>query len=211
MTWIKICGITNLWDAEAAIQMGADALGFIFFEKSPRFIDFEKAQTIISRLPTDITTVGVFVNEIAQRIQGHCPCNTIQLHGDESPGYCEGFDPFRLIKAVSPKNREDLITLASYKVSAFLVDSRTETLYGGTGQTANWVLACEIGKKHRLILSGGINAANVRDALNSVRPWGVDINSGCENAPGIKDHEKMRRIISLIRESDNQLERHRHG
>jgi phosphoribosylanthranilate isomerase len=201
LTEIKICGITRLEDALCAAECGADAVVFIFHEASPRYITPEKAKAIIAQLPEGIVKVGVFVNremEVVQWTMEACGLDLIQLHGDESPAYCRRFPPERVIKAVSPRTAEELRVLDIYEVRAFLVDARDPGRYGGTGKRADWVLAASIGKTHPLILAGGLDAGSIAEALAAVAPQAVDINSGCESAPGIKDHGRMRQIIGMI-------------
>jgi phosphoribosylanthranilate isomerase len=202
MTQIKICGITRIEDALCAAESGADAVGFIFHEASPRYIAPKRAQEIIAALPAELVTVGVFVNRDAEevaRIADMCGLDRIQLHGDESLEYCRRFPPERLIKAVSPRTPEELPALAAYEVRAFLVDARDAGRYGGTGKRADWKLAAMLAKERPLILAGGLDAENIEEALTAVAPSAVDINSGIEKAPGLKDHERMKRIIGLIR------------
>ena len=202
MTEIKICGITRLEDALCASACGADAVGFIFHKESPRHITPERAAAIIAQLPGGIAKVGVFVNrgkEEVERTVDLCGLDLIQFHGDESPAYCRLFPPERVIKAVSPKTKEELRALDVYDVRAFLVDARDAGRYGGTGKRADWELAAALKKAHPLILAGGLDAENIEAALAAVAPQAVDINSGCESAPGIKDHDRMRRIIGMIR------------
>jgi len=203
MTQIKICGITNIDDALCAAACGADAIGFIFHPPSPRFIAAERAKEIIAALPAGIATVGVFVNldaeEVARTVED-CGLDLIQLHGDESPEYCRRFPPERVIKAVFLRAPEELRALDAYNVRAFLADFREAGRYGGTGKRADWGLAARLGKSHPLILAGGLGIENIGEALAAVAPGAVDINSGCERTPGIKDHERMRRIVGMIRE-----------
>lgn len=202
MTQIKICGITNIDDALCAAACGADAVGFIFHPASPRYIASERAKEIIAALPRGIATVGVFVNreaeEVAQTVED-CGLDLIQLHGDESPEYCRWFPPERLIKAVFLRTPEDLRALDAYDVLAFLADFREAGRYGGTGKRADWSLAARLGKTHPLILAGGLCIENIGEAMAAVAPRAVDINSGCERTPGIKDHDRIKRIIGLIR------------
>lgn len=204
MTQIKICGITNLEDALCAAESGADAVGFIFHEASPRYITPKRAREIISALPAGIATVGVFVNreaeEVAQTAED-CGLDLIQLHGDESPEYCRRFPPERVIKAVFPRTPEELRALDAYDVRAFLADFREAGRCGGTGKRADWGLAAMIAKSRPLILAGGLGIANIGEALAAVAPCAVDINSGIEKAPGIKDHDRMRQIVGMIRRS----------
>ena len=202
MTEIKICGITNLEDALCAAACGADAIGFIFHKESPRYIAPERAKEIIAALPAGIATVGIFVNREASEVERTaelCGLDLLQLHGDESPEYCRRFPPERVIKAVFPRTPEDLRALDAYDVRAFLADFREAGRYGGTGKRADWGLAARLGKTHPLILAGGLCIENIGEALAAVAPEAVDINSGCERTPGIKDHDRIKRIISLIR------------
>jgi len=202
MTEIKICGITTLEDALCAAECGADAVGFIFYEASPRYVAPERAKRIAAALPRGIATVGVFVNLAAEevaRTMEDCGLEMIQLHGDESPATCRLFSPERVIKAVSPRTPEEIRMLEAYDVRAFLMDARDAGLYGGTGKRADWKLAATLGKAHPLILAGGLDAENIVEALAAVAPRAVDINSGVERALGIKDHDRMRRIIGMIR------------
>ncbi len=207
MTEIKICGITNIEDALCAAACGADAVGFIFHPASPRCIAPERVREIIAALPPGIATVGVFVNReaeaVAQTVEA-CGLDLIQLHGDESPQYCRRFPPERVIKAVFPRTPEDLRALDAYAVRAFLADFRDADRYGGTGKQADWGLAATLGKRRPLILAGGLNMENIGEALAAVAPRAVDINSGCERAPGIKDHDRMRQIVGLIRGAEKR-------
>jgi phosphoribosylanthranilate isomerase len=203
MTEIKICGITRLEDALCAAECGADAVGFIFHPASPRYIAPERAGEIIAQLPGEITKVGVFVNreeKEVKRTMGACSLDLIQLHGDEPPAYCRLFPSERVIKAVSPRAPEELGELGEYRVRAFLVDARDAGRYGGTGKRSDWKLAAELGKLYPLILAGGLDEGNIAEAIAAVAPRAVDINSGCERAPGIKDHDRLRRIIKMTRD-----------
>jgi phosphoribosylanthranilate isomerase len=202
MTEIKICGITRLEDALCAADCGADAVGFVFHPASPRYITAEKAKAIIAELPARVARVGVFVNRPAEEVKRTaeaCGLDLIQIHGDESPAYSRLFPPRRIIKAVSPRTPGELEALGDYEVRAFLVDARDAGRYGGTGKRADWELAARIGAAHLLILAGGLDEGNIAEALAAVAPRAVDINSGCELAPGIKDHDRMRQIVASIR------------
>jgi len=204
MTEIKICGITNIKDALCAADCGVDAVGFNFYEPSPRYITPKRARVIVAGLPADIVKVGIFVNRgtaEVKRTADDCGMDLIQLHGDESPEYCRQFPAERLIKAVSPRTPEELRMLAAYDVRAFLVDSRDEGRYGGTGKRADWDLAARLGKERPVILAGGLGEENIAEALAIVAPQAVDINSGIERAPGVKDHDRLRRIVGIIRGS----------
>ena len=201
---IKICGITNLEDANAAVDMGADILGFIFYDKSPRYVEPEMVAKIVEKLPTTTGFAGVFVNEEISTIKAiaeMCDLNWIQVHGDEQPEY---FEPFqytnvRTIKSIRVKTISDLEKVNKYPVDAVLLDSYTKGEYGGTGQTFDWNMLKDVLAyiDKRLILSGGINASNVREAYE-MGLYGIDISSGVETSPGKKDHEKMRKLFEMI-------------
>ncbi len=208
MTEIKICGITSLEDATHAAACGADALGFIFYRTSPRGISPAAAAAIIARLPDRVCKVGVFVNEEAAVIRETattCGLDMLQLHGDESPAYCRGIaDRNLLIKALPLTAAADLHRAVLYPAAAILVDARDGDRYGGTGKSASWELAARLGKTGRVILAGGLNVKNIHAALWKVKPRAVDINSGVETAPGVKDPAKVAEIIRLIREEDER-------
>lgn len=204
MTQIKICGITNLEDALCAAACGVDAIGFIFHAASPRYVTPERAREIIEALPGNIVKVGVFVNRGAvevERTAELCGLDLLQLHGDESPVYCRRFPPKRVIKAVFPRTPEELPALEAYNVRALLADFREAERYGGTGKRADWGLAARLGKSRPLILAGGLGIENIGEALSAVAPGAVDINSGCERRPGIKDHDLLRRIVGMVRQA----------
>ncbi len=205
MTWIKICGITNVEDALEAVELGADALGFIFYEKSPRKITKEKAKEIIARIQhpgSRIQTVGLFVDELAERvaeIASYCHLDILQFHGDETPDYCQRF-PQKIIKAFRIKNEESLVNIPKYEVDYYLLDTYSEEFPGGTGRAFDWGLA-EAAKKFAkpIILSGGLNPENIVEALKKVSPFGVDVSSGVESSPGKKDHKKLKEFITKVR------------
>lgn len=201
MIKIKICGITNLDDAMAAAEYGADALGFNFYKKSLRYIEPEKAAEIIYQLPPFVLPVGVFVNEHEKRvreIQSLTGIQVLQFHGDESPEFCERFES-RVIKAFQVKDKESFHSLAHYKVGAFLLDSYKDGLKGGTGVTFNWHLAVVAKSFGRIILAGGLNPDNVVEAAKLVQPYAVDVAGGVEKEKGIKDHAKLKKFIVEVR------------
>ena len=198
---IKICGITNLDDAVNACTSGADALGFIFYKKSPRYVTPETAKHIIAHLPRDAAVVGVFVNHdihTVKEMYAFCGLDLIQLHGDESPEYCSQFSKSILIKVFSSSSEEGLNIIKDYPVKTVLIDSRHSGLYGGTGKKSDWDLAAKLREKHPLILSGGLNPGNIMEAINTVSPHAVDVNSGVEFSPGKKDPEKMKNIVEMV-------------
>lgn len=205
MIQVKICGITNEEDALRAADCGADALGFIFYPLSPRYIKPVDVRKLIRVLPVELVKVGVFVNEKTdeiKKVMKYCGLDMIQLHGDEKPEFCREFPSAQVIKAVELKNEADFVYAKSYHVGAILVDSRHAGLYGGTGRKANWDFACRIKNKKPLILSGGLNEDNIAQAIKDVAPHALDINSGVESEPGKKDHAKLARIFDIIRAVD---------
>ncbi len=193
---IKICGITNFEDALAAASYGADALGFIFFKGSPRFIEPVVAKEIISYLPPFVTTVGVFVNEEPPKIRQIMELvgfDILQLHGDELPEVCK-ICP-RVIKAFRVSTLTDLKSLEKYRTSANLLDTYSPDAFGGTGRTFNWDIAVEAKRYGLVVLSGGLNAENVEQAIKWVSPYAIDVSSGIEQYKGKKDLKKMREFM----------------
>jgi len=204
---LKLCGITNQQDASAAVELGVDALGFIF-AKSPRQIEPEKARTIIGSLPPFIVSVGVFVNEAPEKIQqiaAFCGLDMIQFHGDETPEICGEFMP-RAIKAFQLKDESSLEQIKPYygKVRALLFDTYSNEKRGGTGKTFDWDLAVK-GRVPGVpvILSGGLSPSNIGEAVSTVKPYAVDVNSGVEKSPGIKDHNLMEQLMEVITQISN--------
>ena len=194
---VKICGITNIEDALAAVDYGADALGFVFFPGSPRYVSPETAREIISLLPALVTTVGVFVDEEQQKIKEvmqFAGINVLQLHGSESPDFCSIWH--RVIRALRVKDFTDLKPLEAFRnVSAFLLDTFSPGQFGGTGQIFNWDIALEAKRFGNIILSGGLNPDNIEKAIKRVKPYAVDVSSGIEEKKGKKDLKKMRLFI----------------
>ncbi len=194
---VKICGITNPEDALAAVEYGVDALGFVFYARSPRSITPEKAKEITSQLPPFITTVGVFVNETPARIKEimtFAHLQVVQLHGEEPPQECMLWRPS--IKAFRVKDFVDLEPLEKYKcMSAYLIDTYAPASYGGTGQIFNWDIALEAKKFGPIILAGGLAPENVDKAVRWVKPYAVDVSSGVESEKGKKDLKKMKEFI----------------
>lgn len=202
MTQVKICGITNSEDAACAVACGADAIGFIFYPRSPRYLTPDEARTIIKGLDGKITTVGVFVNEPIDRLEAlvaACGLDMIQLHGDETYEYCAHFPPAKVIKAIPLRGEEDLRRAHGYRCQAILVDAFDPVRRGGTGERCNWELAAQIKRTHHLILAGGLSATNLREAIERCTPDAVDINSGVEISPGKKDHRKIKEVIEIVR------------
>ena len=204
MVRVKICGTTTVRDALMAVEYGADAVGFVMVEESPRAVSVETAADIARKLPPFVARVGVFVNEPADTV-ARCLAEFLdfaQLHGDESPEECDrlaaavGGD--RLIKAVRVATADDIAAVMDYgAVGAVLLDTRSDTAQGGTGETFDWALALRAKAAGKpLILAGGLNPSNVADAVGAVRPYAVDAVTGVESRPGVKDAEKVRQFIA---------------
>lgn len=202
---VKICGITNSTDALLAVNLGAWALGFNFYQESPRYILPEYAKKIIQQLPSEIVTVGIFVNapsESIDQIRAVTHIQMLQLHGDESPGFCKQFS-CPVIKAISPRINDDLTSLDSYSdLFAVLIDAFSLQQHGGTGLCADWMLAKKIAKERSTILAGGLNADNVVEAIRSVKPKMVDVCSGVEESPGIKSLLKMQALFRALKQGE---------
>lgn len=197
---IKICGITNYEDAVAAMDMGADLLGFNFYPKSPRYIIPEKATEIINKLPGFIDTAGVFVNATYDQIteaENTCQLDWIQLHGDEDHEFCQSFlsHNVKTMKAIRVKNQKDIEKAESFFTDAILLDAFDPKKYGGTGLTFDWNIIGHIGK--RIFLAGGINPENVVKAAK-LGVYGIDVCSGIEAEPGKKDHKKMKKLFKNL-------------
>lgn len=206
MTWIKVCGITNLEDALAAAEAGADALGFVFAPGSPRYVEPWQASAIIARLPRGVATVGVFVDAPAEEAMAtveECGLGLVQLHGQEPPAFCAVM-PVPVIKAVRVRGPESLEGLAAYRgrVRALLLDAYAPGLAGGTGQGFDHALALEAKRHGDVIVAGGLTPANVAEVVRRVRPFGVDASSRLEAAPGRKNPELVRRFIAEVRRTD---------
>ncbi len=205
---VKMCGTTNLEDALAAVEAGVDALGFIFYTKSPRNINPELARIIIEQLPPFVDTVGVFVDRDQKEVEEiirFCGLGYAQLHGQESPKYCERLArfaaPCQVIKAllVGGDLQADDITPYNEHAKGFLLDTYQKGVKGGTGQRFDWSLIQELKLQRDVILAGGLDPENVQAALAAVRPYAVDVNSGVETSPGQKDHNLIRRFIRQVR------------
>ena len=196
---VKICGITNVADAQVAVEAGADALGFVFYDRSPRVITTAAAAGISRAIPPFTLRVGVFANpseELVRRAIGECGLGLLQFHGDEPPEFCGQFGLMNM-KAFRVRDAESLNDLSKYQTDAWLLDAYSPDALGGTGEKFNWNLAVEaqkIGKP--IFLAGGLTAENVADAIRQVRPFGVDVSSGVEGSPGKKDHAKVRTFIN---------------
>ena len=201
MVRVKVCGITNSDDAFRAVELGADALGFIFYKGSKRYIDPRDAHRIISSLPPFISSVGVFVNQTVPEIKGAVETSgvdTVQLHGDETPEFCAML-PYKLIKAVRVKDTVNSDQVELYPVRAILFDKHTDEMYGGTGTSFDWGVLKGINISKKVILSGGLTPENVSRAIEIVKPYGVDVSTGVEDSPGKKNHMKMRKFIEAVK------------
>jgi phosphoribosylanthranilate isomerase len=204
--FIKICGITNLEDAQSAVEAGADALGFVFAE-SPRSIEPKRAKEIIAGITARALCVGVFVNETPAKVEEtvkYCGLGAAQLHGDESPDYCSNIKVDKIIKAFHIENETSLKFMKGYDSAfTYLLDTFSRDRYGGTGRTFNWNIAVKAKALMKpIILSGGLSLSNIAEAIKVVRPYGVDISGSIESSPGKKDIGRMRRLIEEIKALD---------
>jgi phosphoribosylanthranilate isomerase len=197
---VKVCGITNLEDALAAVKLGADALGFVF-APSPRQVSWQQVANIVAQLPPFVCKVGVFVDSELEEVRETmkvCDLDLAQLHGSESPDFCRALFP-RVIKAFRVKDESIIQILPGYKVKAYLLDSYDAKLKGGTGRSFDWDIAKEATGYGPIILSGGLNPENVRQGIISVQPYAVDVSSGVESEPGKKDHGKLRAFLEAAK------------
>jgi phosphoribosylanthranilate isomerase len=204
MTLVKICGITNVSDALAAVDAGADALGFNFYLPSPRYISPVNVRKITDQLPENVLKVGVFVNEglhSVVRIAAEAGLSAVQLHGDESPEYCRELAGTYVIKAFGAG---DNLHLETYDVDAVMLDTKDDLLHGGTGRTFDWSIAKRANRSvPKLFLAGGLSPENVAQAIATVRPYAVDACSSLEERLGKKNHERMRAFVTAVRDVDS--------
>ncbi len=210
MTKVKICGLTNLDDGRCAVAAGADFLGFVFYPPSPRYVSPEIAGDIIAQVKDEATRpvqmVGVFVNhalEAVQTILAQAALDLAQLHGDEAPAFLAQFEG-RAFKAANPQSLEEATRLSQQFLTPetapfILLDAYHPNLRGGTGHTGDWGIAAEIAQSHDIILAGGLRPDNVTQAVQQVRPWGVDVSSGVEVRKGVKDPAKVRRFVAAAK------------
>jgi phosphoribosylanthranilate isomerase len=203
MTRVKVCGITNLEDALAALAAGADLLGFNFYARSPRYVSPVEARNIIERLPDSVSCVGVFVNESTpaevERIAREAGLGAVQLHGDETAEFCQGLRGLTTIKALRVGADFNVESAAAYDTDAVLLDAYVAGARGGTGHTFDWTHASLTRERvPKLFLAGGLNPDNVAAAVAAVRPYAVDVCSGVETAPGRKSPELMRRFVKAV-------------
>ena len=205
---VKICGITRLEDAEAAVEQGAHALGFVFWPKSPRFVDPDRAQAIIAALPPLVTVVGVFVdqpasevNEVAARVG----LGAVQLHGDETREYVGGIErPVVKSFAIGESSRDDAVDAWPACVT-LLLDVYDPSRRGGTGRRIDWMRAARVAARRPALLAGGLKPENVAEAIRCVRPFGIDVSSGVESSPGIKDHVRLRALFEVMEAEGGRL------
>jgi len=206
MVKVKVCGITNSVDALKAVELGADALGFNFYPPSPRYVSPEKARAILAELPGEICNIALFVNEPRERVreilsygrlsEDRQVFRGLQFHGEESRDYCRGWE-LKIIKAFRIKNRSSLAELSGFPADFYLLDSWTPG-YGGSGSSFSWDWLQGLAPD-RLILAGGLGIENVATAVQRVRPYGVDVCTGVEARPGVKDHGKLKEFISAAK------------
>lgn len=201
----KICGVRTLEEAQASVGAGADALGFNFWPASARYVEPHVALEVIKGLSPIVCTVGVFVNEEANRIvdiASELGLGAVQLHGDESPEFCERLGSIKTIKAIRVGQDFDLSVIESYRVNMVLLDSNIEGSYGGTGRSFDWRIAIEAKRLAPIILAGGLTTENVWDAITHVRPAAIDVCSGVESEPGRKDLDKLRRFMAVVAQAN---------
>ena len=198
---VKICGITRAEDAEAAVERGAHALGFVFWPDSPRFIDPDRARAIVSRLPPFVTPVGVFVNQSSEYVNSVAALvglGAVQLHGDERPPYVAAMTR-PVIKAIAFGAAGDVDEVDAWpRRVTLLFDVHDPVRRGGTGRTVDWKLASSVAARRPVVLAGGLTPENVGDAIACVKPFGIDISSGVEASPGIKDHARLRALFEAV-------------
>jgi phosphoribosylanthranilate isomerase len=198
--FVKVCGITRLTDALHAVQQGATALGFVFWPHSPRFVTPERAGEIIAELPSSVVSVGVFVNESVAGINdvvARAGITTVQLHGDEPPVYADVLQ-WPILRSVTVDEADDACE-AWPAETMFLVDAADRVRRGGTGGRVDWERAATVARDWRVVLAGGLTPENVADAIAAVRPYGVDVSSGVEQSPGVKDFNKVARFVANAR------------
>ena len=198
---VKICGITRLEDAEAAIELGAGAIGFVFWPNSPRYLDPERARAIVAALPPFIATVGVFVDQTARLVNGvaaRVGLSTVQLHGDE-PIEMLGEIERPVVKAMALRASTTAEEADAWPSRVrLLIDAYDPDQRGGTGRAVDWKRAAAFAARRPVVLAGGLHAANVADAILTVKPFGIDVSSGVESSPGIKDHSRLRALFDAV-------------
>jgi phosphoribosylanthranilate isomerase len=208
---VKVCGITSYEDAAMALDQGIDALGFNFFPRSPRYVSPMAARRIIERVPPLTVIVGLFVNvpqqEDVSEMARAAGVQVVQLHGDENPEYCRRLREWPLIKALRVGKSQTEDNLEDYPVRAFLLDSKDDVLFGGTGKSFDWNRALEVKKVRPVILAGGLRPDNVQEAIRMVMPYAVDVCSGVESAPGKKDGRRLKEFMDEVRNVSDNFQR----
>ena len=202
---VKICGITRADDAAAAVAAGAAAIGFVFWPGSPRFIDPFRARKIGAGLPPFVTTVGVFVNQPLEYVNSVAKLvrlGAVQLHGDETPEYAAAIVA-PIIKAISLDAGGEGRVAVWAAGTVLLLDVHDPVRHGGTGRTIDWSAAAGVAARRRVLLAGGLTPDNVADAVGRVRPFGIDVSSGVERAPGIKDHQRLRALFEALHDTSD--------
>jgi len=203
MVKVKICGITNVEDGIAAAEAGADAIGFVFYKKSKRYVAPPRAKGIIAQLPKSVMRVGVFADENEKNIRyvaKFCNLDILQLHGDESPEFCSRFKDYKVIKAFRIKRKRDLKNVFRYQTWAYLFDTWTKGSVGGSGEKFDWDLVKDLeGLDGEVFLSGGLNEKNVSLAIETVHPDWVDVSSSVEETPGVKSHKRVKKFIEAAK------------
>jgi phosphoribosylanthranilate isomerase len=200
----KICGTTSLEDALLCVDAGADALGFVFYPRSPRYVTPETVRTIVRQLPPFVVTVGVFVDEPSEcvnAVAAFCNLDRVQLHGNETPQDCERIE--RAVVKAFRVRPDATLSFADYRVHAFLLDAYVANSPGGTGHRFDWARAIEAKRHGRVILAGGLTPDNVGEAIRTVEPYAVDVVTGVEASPGRKDAEKVRSFLRNVRSFDS--------
>ncbi len=196
---VKVCGVTRATDAEAAVEAGADAVGLMFYEPSRRWVSLERAREVAARLPVRIERVGVFVDADERTIRKAievCALSILQFHGSESPEFCARFAPLKVWKGFRVSDVSVLETMPGFATEAWLLDAAVPGQMGGSGQRFDWELAVRAKALGRpIVLAGGLTPENVGEAVKRVRPFAVDVSSGVESAPGVKDGAKMRAFV----------------
>ena len=200
---IKVCGITSVADAVFAAQHSATALGFVFYQGSPRYIRVDQAAMISAVVPKDVLRVGLFVNEARAQVENTARAarlDVVQLHGDETPEYCNALEDFRVWKAFRVREYFQPPALEGYACEAYLLDAASpDGTFGGTGRTFPWTVARDAKRHGKIIVAGGLDGDNVADAIRQVNPWGVDASSKLERKPGVKDNEKVRSYLEAAK------------
>lgn len=199
---VKICGVTRPGDVESAVAAGADAVGFVLYERSPRFVPLERLRELTALVPPGVLRVGVVVNAPLQRVLRAAAAgglDVIQFHGDESDALLAGFAAARVWRAVRLESGANVEAAARCPAERLVVDAGDGALRGGTGKVCDWSLAAELARRRPVLLAGGLTPANVAGAVRQVRPWGVDVSSGVEAAPGVKDSDLVREFVAAAR------------